>query len=47
MDEQQTYGCILIHQVSAVALTDRGSVFSVGFFLLLNLEKIIFIPVII
>lgn len=35
----KSYGGVLIHQVGAVALTDRHSVLSLGCFLLFNLKK--------
>ena len=35
----KSYGCILIHQVGAVALTDRHLVLSLGRFFLFNLKK--------
>lgn len=35
----KSYGCVLIHQVGTVALTDCHSVLSLGRFLLFNLKK--------
>lgn len=35
----KSYGCVLIHQVGAMTLTDCHSVLSLGHFLLFNLKK--------